>query len=211
MDGETPGDVVEMPMFPLGSVLFPAMPLPLRVFEQRYLTMLQDLLAAGPAMFGVVLIERGLEVGGGEHSFSCGTVARVTEVSPAEGHLGVLAIGEDRIQVVEWLAASPYPLASVRRLSELVWNEACHERREQTELLVRRTLARASEFEEHLWPSTVELADDPVAGTWQLAAIAPIGPLDQLRLLGAETVRELLDAMFVAVTDAGEALDSRFP
>lgn len=209
MDEARGRDLVEMPMFPLGSVLFPAMPLPLRVFEQRYLTMLQDLLATDRAEFGVVLIERGQEVGGGEHSFSLGTTARIAEVSPADGFIGVMATGQDRIEVVEWLAESPYPLARVRRLPELEWDEACGERREQTELLVRRTLARASEFEEHMWPSTIELADDLVAGLWQLAAIAPIGPLDQLRLLECTSVRELLDAMFVVVSDAGEALDAR--
>ena len=209
MDEAHGRDLVEMPMFPLGSVLFPAMPLPLRVFEQRYLTMLQDLLATNRAEFGVVLIERGQEVGGGEHSFSLGTTARIAEVSPADGFIGVMATGQDRIEVVEWLTDSPYPLARVRRLPELEWDEACGERREQTELLVRRTLARASEFEEHMWPSTIELADDLVAGLWQLAAIAPIGPLDQLRLLECTSVRELLDAMFVVVSDAGEALDAR--
>lgn len=207
MDGDRHG-VVEMPMFPLASVLFPAMPLPLRVFEQRYLTMLQDLLTAETAEFGVVLIERGQEVGGGEHSFSIGTVARIAEVSPADDFIGVIATGQDRLEVVEWLAESPYPLAGVRLIPELVWDEECNERREQTELLVRRTLSRASEFAELVWPPTVELADDPIAGLWQLAAIAPIGPLDQQRLLGASSVRELLDTMFVAVTDAGEALDA---
>lgn len=207
MDGD-PAGVVEMPMFPLGSVLFPAMPLPLRVFEQRYLAMLRDLLTAEPAEFGVVLIERGQEVGGGEHSFSLGTVARIAEVSPADDFIGVMAMGQDRVEVVEWLAESPYPLANVRRLPELAWDETCGDRREQTELLVRRTLSRASEFAELVWPPTVELADDPIAGLWQLAAIAPIGPLDQQRLLAAASVRELLDTMFVAVTDAGEALDA---
>lgn len=196
-------------MFPLGSVLFPAMPLPLRVFEQRYLTMLRDLLKVDPAEFGVVLIERGQEVGGGEHSFSLGTVARIAEVSPSDDFIGVMASGQERLEVVEWLAESPYPIAGVRRLPELEWDDACEARREQTELLVRRTLARASEFEEHLWPSTIELAEDPIDGLWQLAAIAPIGPLDQLRLLGATTVRELLDSMFVAVSDVNEALDAR--
>src|SRR5215207_6945639 len=120
MEGDRAG-VVEMPMFPLGSVLFPAMPLPLRVFEQRYLTMLRDLLTAEPAEFGVVLIERGQEVGGGEHSFSLGTVARIAEVSPADDFIGVMAMGQDRVEVVEWLAEVPYPLAAVRRLPELVW------------------------------------------------------------------------------------------
>lgn len=184
------------------------MPLPLRVFEQRYLTMLQDLLASSRAEFGVVLIERGQEVGGGEHSFSLGTVASIAEVSPADDFIGVMATGQERIEVVDWLAESPYPLARVRKLPELEWDAACDARREQTELLVRRTLARASEFAELTWPPTVELADEPISGLWQLAAIAPIGPLDQQKLLGASSVRELLDAMFVAVSDAGKALDA---
>ena len=55
-----------LPMFPLGTVLFPHMPLRLRVFEQRYLVMLSDLLQSQTAEFGVVLIDRGQEVGGGE-------------------------------------------------------------------------------------------------------------------------------------------------
>jgi Lon protease-like protein len=209
MEGEHAEDVVEMPMFPLGSVLFPTMPLPLRVFEPRYLTMLQDLVRSGTDEFGVVLIERGQEVGGGEQSFSHGTAARVDEITPQADYLGVRATGQRRIEVVEWLHESPYPRALVRRLPKLEWDSSLEVRREQTELLVRRTLARASEFDEQRWPSTVELADDRVEGTWQLAAIAPIGPLDQLRLLRAETFRELLDGLFVAVSDAGEMLDAR--
>ena len=54
-----------IPMFPLGSVLFPHMPLPLRLFEPRYLKMLGDLLEQPDPEFGVVLIERGHEVGVG--------------------------------------------------------------------------------------------------------------------------------------------------
>ncbi|MEJ7634872.1 LON peptidase substrate-binding domain-containing protein [Aeromicrobium sp.] len=209
MDGERTGDVVEMPMFPLGSVLFPAMPLPLRVFEPRYLTMLQDLLPSKPMEFGVVLIERGQEVGGGEKCFSTGTVARIGEVRAGDDFVGILSTGTDRIEVVEWLEESPYPRARVRLIPDLEWDETCEDRRVQTELLVRRTLARASEFEEQLWPPTIELMDDPVGSLWQLAGIAPVGPLDQVRLLRSGSAREILDATFVAVTDAAEALDAR--
>jgi Lon protease-like protein len=63
--------VTDLPMFPLGSVLFPHMPLPLRVFEERYLVMLSRILADDPAEFGVVLIERGQEVGGGDRATRC--------------------------------------------------------------------------------------------------------------------------------------------
>lgn len=202
-------DVVELPMFPLGSVLFPAMPLPLRIFEPRYLTMLRELLASDPAEFGVVLIERGQEVGGGEQRFAHGTVARIAEISGGEESIGVLATGHQRLEVVEWLEAVPHPRARVRLLPELEWDDACEPRREQTELLVRRTLARAAELGDDVWPSTIELTDDPVGNVWQLAAVAPIGPLDQVGLLRVESMRDLLDAVFVAVTDSGDALDAR--
>ena len=56
---------------------------------------------------------------------------------------------------------------------------------------MRQTLAAASEFVESTWPPDVVLADEPVARLWQLAGIAPIGPMDQLTLLGAESLTEL--------------------
>ena len=62
-------------MFPLGNVLFPHAQLPLHVFEPRYRALAETCLA-GDGEFGVVLIERGSEVGGGDTRFSIGTVAR---------------------------------------------------------------------------------------------------------------------------------------
>ncbi len=196
-------------MFPLGSVLFPAMPLSLRVFEPRYLTMLQDVMPAKPAEFGVVLIERGQEVGGGEKRFGVGVVAQVADLKVGDGFIGLIGEGTRRIEVVDWVAEDPYPLASVRELPELTWDEHLQGRRDQTEGLVRRTLARMSEFEDLVWSPTVALAEDPVDAMWQLAAIAPIGALDQLSLLRCNTARELLDAIFVMTTDAGEVIDAR--
>jgi Lon protease-like protein len=204
-------EVSDIPMFPLGSVLFPAMPLALRVFEPRYLQMLQDVLPDGTAEFGVVLIERGQEVGGGEKRFGIGTIAQVADLKVGDGFLSVLGEGTRRLEVVEWLAEDPYPRARVRELPPLVWDEAEQERRDQTEALVRRTLARVSEYEDLAWSPAVQLSDDPVDALWQLAAIAPLGPLDQLGLLRCRSARELLDAIFAATQDAGEILDARGP
>ena len=61
--------MIGVPMFPLGSVLFPHALLPLRIFEPRYQALLDSCLA-GDGRFGVVLIERGFEVGGGEDRFT---------------------------------------------------------------------------------------------------------------------------------------------
>ena len=70
----------ELAMFPLGSVLLPGMPLALRVFEPRYVELLSTVLGDTDREFGVVLIERGSEVGGGDVRFGAGTVARIETV-----------------------------------------------------------------------------------------------------------------------------------
>ncbi len=109
-------------MFPLGTVLLPYMPLRLRVFEQRYLIMLSELLKGGVAEFGVVLIERGQEVGGGEQRFAYGTVAEITSMGTSEGFLGLVAEGRERFEVQQWLPEEPHPRAEVRLLPALGWD-----------------------------------------------------------------------------------------
>ena len=195
-----------MSMFPLGSVLFPHMPLRLRVFEERYLVMLARVLDSEPAEFGIVLIERGQEVGGGERRFSIGTVARVTQLEAPEGYLGLVVQGERRIEVTEWMPEDPHPLATVRAVPDLVWEDALQPRREQAEQLVRRTLSRASEFSDQEWSPDVALSHDPTAAAWQLAAIAPVGPLDQIALLRSDTMSALLDNIIELTEAAAESL-----
>ena len=184
-----------LPMFPLGSVLFPHMPLSVRIFEERYIVMLSRVLQEEPSEFGVVLIERGQEVGGGEKRFSVGTVARVAQLEAAEGFIGVVAEGCGRIAIDQWLDEEPHPQATVRLLPDLEWDESMLPLREKAEQIVRRTLSRASEYSDLSWAPDVELSDDPVARAWQLAAIAPLGPLDQMALLRSATMTELLDGI----------------
>ncbi|HEY5821077.1 MAG TPA: LON peptidase substrate-binding domain-containing protein [Propionibacteriaceae bacterium] len=197
------------PMFPLGSVLFPHMPLHLRVFEERYLIMLAELLKAEETGFGVVLIERGHEVGGGEHRFRVGTIADIAEIGSQDGFVLLAAVGRTRIEVVDWLADEPYPRADVREVPELVWDEALTEQRDEAERLVRRTLAQASEFTEHLWPADLELSSDPVAAIWQLAAITPVGELDQVALLRSTSMAELLTRIVEVTADASVGFGAR--
>jgi Lon protease-like protein len=90
------------------------MPLRLRVFEERYLVMLAELLKAEEATFGVVLIERGHEVGGGEQRFSVGTTAEVIRLGTQDGFVNLFAQGGQRFEVVRWLDDAPHPRAEVR-------------------------------------------------------------------------------------------------
>lgn len=205
-----------MPMFPLGSVLFPSMPTALRVFEERYIVMLSTILGDEPPEFGIVLIERGSEVGGGEHRFPIGTVAQITRVETSEGFIGLIAQGDRRIEVTEWLDDDPYPRAEVRDVEPLVWDDEHAPLLERAEQLVRRTIARASEFVEQQWPADIVLSDDQVEAAWQLAGIAPLGPLDQVHLLRSSSVAELLSRTIEATEAAAEMLtvdwgDDDFP
>src|SRR5690349_8275883 len=113
-----------IPMFPLGSVLFPHTPLLLRVFEPRYLTMIGELLDQDDPRFGVTLIERGHEVGGGDRRSSVGTIARLATVSADAEVLHIVGVGTTRIAVEQWTDESPYPRADVTPLPELTWNDA---------------------------------------------------------------------------------------
>jgi Lon protease-like protein len=189
-----------MPMFPLGSVLFPKMPLPLRIFEPRYLAMLGAILAEEPSEFGVVLIERGHEVGGGDQRMGIGTVAQIVELDTSAEAVLIVALGDRRVEVTDWLPDHPYPQAEVRPLPELEWTDDLAPLFERTEGVVRRALARATEWGEGRWPADVELADDPVSAAWQLAAVAPLGPLDQVALLRSTSAEQLLHRTIDLVT-----------
>ncbi len=179
-------------MFPLGSVLFPHLPLSLRIFEERYLKLLGDLMTTDNPEFGVVLIERGVEVGGEEKRFYIGTIAAVGDIGTTEEFYGLQAVGSKRFRVNAWLPDDPYPIADIDMLPELVWDDSLEVLRSKTEQTVRKLLAFASEFGDLQYGADVELSDDKVESCWQLAGILPVGSLDQLDLLGSATAEELL-------------------
>jgi hypothetical protein len=199
------------PMFPLGSVLFPSMPLPLQIFEPRYLTMLSDILPDEPSEFAVVLIERGSEVGGGEHRFPIGTIAEITELDTSDELVVLVAEGTRRIEVTRWLEDDPYPKAEIRLLDDLVWTDALEPLRVRAERAVRELLSLASELTGDGWPSDIGLADDPIAACWQLAAIAPLGPLDQVELLKSPDAATLLVQLIDFVAGAEESFRALYP
>ena len=201
-----PGETRELAMFPLGSVLLPGMPLPLRVFEPRYIAMLSSVLGETEREFGVVLIERGSEVGGGDVRFGVGTVARIVSVEIADGSIGLLATGGARFEVVRWLQDDPFPRAEVRELATVELDAATLSELAAAEALVRATLTRASEFVELPWSPDIELSADPRRRIWQLAGIAPLGSLDQLALLRSRTATDLLTRL----VEETRAADVRF-
>lgn len=104
---------LEIPLFPLRTVLFPGMALPLRIFEERYRVMVAELLESG-GVFGVLLIREGDEVGGDAKPFSVGTTARIEECTEISGGRYALnARGSRRFRLLTMLEPRPYPYGDI--------------------------------------------------------------------------------------------------
>lgn len=196
-------------MFPLSRPLMPGMPLPLRLFEPRYLAMLETVLVREPADFGVVLIERGTEAGGGETRFDIGTMARIAQVAPDGDTFVLIAHGSSRFTVDRWLPDDPYPQAEVRLVPDLVWDDELDVALFAAEDAIRSDLVRASELVDLEYAPDTPLGDDPVERSWQLAGISLLGELDQLELLRATSVGQLLEQTVEASAAALELLEFR--
>lgn len=103
----------ELPLFPLNTVLFPEMTLPLRVFEPRYLQLVEDC-SKGDSLFGVVCIEHGPEVGGPALPYTIGTTARIIGIERESPELVyIVTVGEERFRIRELLSGKPYMVGRV--------------------------------------------------------------------------------------------------
>ena len=112
-------DNVVLPIFPLKTVLFPGLPLPLRIFEPRYRKMIGECLA-GNGNFGVVLIKEGEEVGPPAVPFEIGTEAKIIRAERLDdGQLNLIVAGHRRFKIVKLLEPVPYPSAEVVFLPDL--------------------------------------------------------------------------------------------
>ena len=141
--------------------------------------------------------------------FTTGTIAEITELDTDEGFVMLVAEGGRRIAVDAWLEENPYPRADVTVLPDLEWDESLRPLRVRAEEVVRRVLALASEFGDQQWSAAVELSEEDVAAVWQLAAIAPLSPMDQVTLLAAVSTRVLLDSFIEFCVAAEETLHLR--
>lgn len=95
---------LELPLFPLNTVLFPGGALPLKIFEQRYLDMAKDCLKRGEP-FGVCLIAAGSEVGQPATPHPVGTLAHIASWDMAQlGVLQVVATGSQRFRILSQTA-----------------------------------------------------------------------------------------------------------
>ncbi len=207
---------MELPLFPLHAVLFPHLPLPLRIFEERYRAMIADVLADGSPYAGrfvVSMITQGSEVGADPArqllSARVGTIVEARHAERfADGQWGLLAVGIARAAVERIQRSGPYPVAEIDQLPEVEGDPA-----EAAGLLpqvqdaldayletVKRYVATAASvghepgevgtvtgsLDEVLKP--IRLPDDPLAASYA------VGGLLQIELTRRQHLLELPDA-----------------
>lgn len=188
-------------MFPLGSTVFPSQIVPLHVFEPRYRQLVEDLDELEVPTFGIVLIDRGHEVGGGDHRVDVATRVEVLERERLDdGRWAVVAAGIERIDIIDWLPDDPYPRARTRS----------RERRDDgggslddLESVLRETLSLAIPEDS---PVEISFSVDPLTRLDQLSAVAPISTFDRQQVLEAETSAAQIETLDRALRGRREVL-----
>ncbi len=189
-----------LPMFPLNTVLFPGVSVPLHVFEDRYRALVHHLLRVeDPAerQFGSVAIREGYEVGdhGAQSLFRVGCRVQLTEVeSNEDGTFDIVAVGLDRIQLERLDTTGNFPVGHVVDSPEDSASvpEDVLERARATFTAYRAALAEIRSD-----PYAGSLPRDPTYLSWTLAACAPLPMPERQALLEADDAATRL----ILVTD----------
>jgi uncharacterized protein len=190
-------------MFPLQSALLPGEDLPLRVFEPRYSALVADCLATDDPAFGVVLIARGREVGGGDERHDVGALAHIVQFADhGAGQYELKCSVQKRFRVIEWLPDDPYPRAVIQdwpdepgdlgsadvlEIEDGIWS-------------LLETIAGARDIQLRSREDILgELPADAGNRLYELASRIPIGAADRYSVLAAPGPVQRLAALREAV------------
>jgi Lon protease-like protein len=194
----------ELPLFPLNLVLFPGMPLPLHIFEERYKAMIGSCLDQN-ASFGVVLIKEGQEVGLPAEPFRVGTTARIVKVETLEeGRMNILTTGERRFELVDITQQLPHLAGLVRYLPEEVGGDLA--------TVLPEVRQGYTTFLRHLgslaggWSSQIRLPEDPIRLSYAVASNLDLPRDIRQKLLETATARERLEQSIPLLKRANEIL-----
>jgi len=202
-----------LPLFPLNTVLFPSMVLPLHVFEERYKQMIGACLEEG-SRFGVVLIRSGEEVGGPPaEPHDIGTAASISGVERmADGRMNLLAVGEERFRIVRLSRQEPYLVGEVEPLKD------AHEPVSKLEEPADRVAALFAEYYRittlmrGAWQRALSLPREPERLAYLVAAQLQVPPAVKQQLLEMTSLRKRLereaDLLGVAIPTLNELLTS---
>ena len=185
--------------------MLPGEELPLRIFEPRYSALVADCVAMDDPAFGVVLIEAGREVGGGDSRNDVGTLAHITEVADfGDGRYRLNCVMAERIRVLEWQPDNPYPRAAVE-----VWPDepgesvAADDIRDVEDRMValfeRIASSQGADVNARDIVAGADAAPDAAMWLYALTTRLPMGQADRYAVLAAPTVAARVTALRDAV------------
>jgi Lon protease-like protein len=178
-------------LFPLGTVLFPAGVLPLRIFETRYVDMVRRCMRENTG-FGVVLIREGTETGPAGKVAPVGTWARIVDFGQMpDGLLSIVARGERRFRIIG---------AEVQKdglnLGDVEWLQDVPSRLAEDEYpALRATLARVLADLGDDYPAGRPQMDDALWVSGNLAQLLPAPAKFRQRVLEVDDLRARLDML----------------
>jgi Lon protease-like protein len=184
---------MEIPIFPLNTVLFPGATLPLHIFEQRYKQMIARCLE-DQRPFGVVLIRSGEEVGATAEPFDIGTTAHTSNVERLDdGKMNIICTGGQRFRIVKIISEAPYLKAEV----ELI--ETATDSDPETVDLADEVTALFAEYTRlylaitNQWSRTTNLPSDPQTLADFVGSQLPVAPRTKQKLLKELSASTRLD------------------
>lgn len=202
-------ELVAVPLFPLNTVLFPGVTIPLHIFEDRYRALVHHLLRLDPEdrMFGSVAIREGYEVGdhGTQSLYRVGVRMQLTEVEAhPDGTFGVVALGRDRIVLDRIDTGAMFPVGHVSVLTEHPVEVPEHllDRARATFTAYRAALAGLRPD-----PYDGALPRDPEYLSWTLAACAPLPLAERQQLLEADDASDRLTLVTDLLRDELRAMN----
>ena len=176
-----------MPLFPLGTVLFPGLVLPLHIFEERYRQLIGDLLdGPEPRDFGVITIRKGRETGvdGVSALHEIGCTARLREVMRHDdGRFEVVTVGTQRFRLLGLDHSRPYLRGEIEPLTEETGDEAAAALAVQAVQRTFREYLDALATEGAAQISVPDLPDEPVLLSYLVAASMIVDLSDRQVLL----------------------------
>ncbi|HEX3926002.1 MAG TPA: LON peptidase substrate-binding domain-containing protein [Streptosporangiaceae bacterium] len=178
-----------LPLFPLGSVLYPGLLLPLHIFEDRYQQLVRDLLdGPEPRRFGVIAIREGSETGANSVSalYEIGCTATVRRVSEREdGRFDLVTIGADRFRLTGLDYSRPYLQGEVDLLPEETGDETAANQAVESVQQAFRTYVGALTTRGVTQVSVPQLPSEPISLSYLVAA-SIIADLQDRQVLLAE-------------------------
>lgn len=211
---------MELPMFPLEWVLLPGEELSLRIFELRYTVMVGDLVRSGDPRFGVVLIARGREVGGGEQRNDVGAMASITACTElGGGRYALRCLTGERIRVGQWLPDDPYPRADIEvwrdEPGEPVSDRQFGELEERIVALHKRMAVARGRWvtagRDAMLGGRRLRSLDPVQRLYSLACRVPMGEADRYAVLAAPSLSDRLAALYEAIETVSARVEFELP